>query len=255
MHDLALLRQVNPTNQLGIVATSNETEYVDTVAPTYTIEGLSLRYVKTLVGGGLTVEYGTNEVSSGDLATDEPRFSLDWSRSIGARSSLNVTAAREFTDSGQAVAEGESIGDVLLSSSPYEQKRLGLAYTIAGPRTQVTLAGDVSEDNYVGDTTLDNEGVTKRISFRHSVSAQLSFGLVLDSIEREYGSSLAQEPDQDNTASAWVDRWIGRRYSLSFAASRYERRGTQPVDEQRYELRFIYTPTGSGGAALQSVGR
>jgi hypothetical protein len=84
----------------------------------------------------------------------------------------------------------------------------------------------------------------------------LKLGLALDNVMREYTDTVvALEDTKDRVISAWVDRVLGRRFSVSFVLSRYEREATDRFDENRYEVRFSYSPTGSSSAALPFAGR
>ena len=180
-YDFGVIRQVNQTTELGLIADSNEIDYADASIPPYEIERLSVRYSKDLATGGVRAEFGTNELSSGDAQQDEPLFDFEWSRAIGSRSTLTIAGSRGFTDAGEAftsepeLGPSEPRGEVLLSNFPFEQKTLDISYTLGQSRTEVSIGGGVSEDSYAVDTTLDNEAVTMRLTIRRIVSGAAEF--------------------------------------------------------------------------------
>jgi hypothetical protein len=262
IYDLGVFRQVNPTTQLGMVATANDIDYIDTAISPYEIDTLKLRYAKTLATGAVLAELGQNELSSQGLATDEPLFNFQWFRDVGARGTLSITASRVFTDSGGLAAPTQSDApppaesDVLLSTDPLERKSLGVGYSINTPRTNVSIRVTATDDRYFGSSTLDNEGIATGLSISRSVSPRLRFGLAIDSLSREFtDTGFAPQDDEDRTTSAWVDRTLGRRLSVSLSLTRYERQGTASFNEDRYEVRFSYSPTGRADAALPFAGR
>jgi hypothetical protein len=261
LYQFSVFRQTGPTARVGIVASSDEVDYTDLDAPPYDIDRLSLRYEKTLATGRVLADIGTNEISSGNTKADEPMFNFEWSRSLTARSYLAVTAARQVTDSGGLLSSSIidapiAVGEILVSASPLESKRLGTSYVLTLARTDVTFAVAASNESYIGSTTLDNDSTTTRIAFNRTISPRSSLGVAFDEIQREYkDSGVPRADDKDTTITAWFNRSLGRRFSVALAWSRYERSGTQAFDEQRYEVRFGYSPTESSAAAMRSIGR
>jgi hypothetical protein len=123
-------------------------------------------------------------------------------------------------------------------------------------RTVVSAEIGVSEDSFVGATILNNDARSRRLSFIRTISPRLSFGLDHQVIERDFGDGGTAQPDgKDSAGSIWLTRQLGRRFSVAFAWSQYDRTGVQSYDERRYEIRFGYSPTDSGPTAMQSVGR
>ena len=261
VYELGLFRQTSGTSTFGLVANSNEIDYSDFNAPPYDIDRLSVRYERTLATGRVLASVGTNEISYADAKTDEPLFRFEWSRSLTARSRLAINAAREFTDSGTLssptiIDDPSNVGGVLVSTNPLEQKRVSVSYTVTTTRTNVSFAFGIADDSYIGNTTLDAETTTAEITLRRTISPRLDVGGAFQTIQREpKDADVAQADGDDTTISAWLNRSLGRRFSVAVAWSQYERRETQTFDETRYEVRFAYNPLGSGAAAMSSAGR
>lgn len=264
MYELGLFRQARETTRYGLRWTTNEIEYDVTGVPPYDIDRTSLHYERRFSSGGVNIDVGTNELTFLDTTTDEPLFNFEWSRDLATRSTLRVVAAREFSDTGASLRADLSQGPVgsdsrvLLSSSPFEQKRLFVAYSVGGTRTEVTLGLGASEDSYVQESGLDNDNTTAQASFRRTVTPRLDFGVDLYRVGREFPASAAgpARDDTDETIGAWVNRSIGRLFGLAVVLSRYERGSeAESFEENRYEIRFTYSPSSSATAALGAVGR
>jgi hypothetical protein len=263
LSELGLYRQISRTARIGLVASWNDVEYVDVIAPEYRIDRLGLRYEKELATGRVLADVGTNEITAGPFQSDEPLYNFVWTRSLTARSELSIRAARELTDAGGALAsglgpgiEGESFTDVVVTPNPFEQQRFGVSYVLTMSRTVVSADISSWKDEYIGNPTLDNDSTTLHASFVRTISPRLTFGIGFDEVDRDFGDSATPQPDgEDSWLGAWLNRTLGRRFSLALAIANYERSGGESYDERRYELRFGYSPTDSGVAAMRYVGR
>jgi outer membrane usher protein FimD/PapC len=144
----------------------------------------------------------------------------------------------------------------LLSTAAVDRKSLRVGYSIAAPRTTISVAVATSDDHYFGDSTLDNTSTTVGFSLSRSVSMRLRFGVSFDSLSREFKSStLTGGDDRERTTSAWVNRSLSRRLGIAFALTHYQRQGTQASNEDRYEVRLRYNPATSGDTAAPFVVR
>ena len=258
--ELALYRQVSTTARFGIVAGSNDVEYVDVLAPEYQIDRLALRYEKQLATGRVQADVVTNEISSAGFTEDEPLYNFLWTRDLATRSELSIRATRELTDAGGVLTgliapgpEGATFSDVLVTPNPLQQRRLGAAYVLTMSRTVLSAELNLWESEYVGNSLYDNDATTMHVSFVRTISPQLTLGIAYDDIDRDFTD--AQPDSEDSWVAVWMNRSFGRRMSLGLAISNYERGGVQTYDERRYEIRFGYSPTDSGAATMASVGK
>jgi len=258
--EFALYRQASTTARFGIVAGSNDVEYVDVLAPEYQIDRFALRYEKLLATGRVQADLGTNEISSAGLTEDEPFYNFLWTRDLATRSELSIRATRELTDAGGVLTglvapgpEGANFTDVLVTPNPLQQRRLGAAYVLTMSRTVVSAELTSWESEYIGNSLYDNDATTLHVSLVRTISPRLDFGIAYDDINRSFTNP---QPDSDDSwVAVWVDRNFGRRMSLGLSISSYERGGAEEYDERRYEIRFGYSPTDSGAATMASVGR
>jgi len=263
LSELGFYRQVSSTARFGLVASWNDVEYVDVIAPKYQIDRLGLRYEKELATGRVLADLGSNEITATGSSRDEPLYNFVWTRSLTARSELSVRAAQEITDAGGALAsglapgiEGSSFTDVVVTPNPLEQQRFGVSYVLTMSRTVISADFGSWKDDYIGDPIYDNDSTTLHASFVRTISPRLSFGVSFDEIDRDFTDDAGAQPDgEDSWVGAWVNRTLGRRFNLGLAIASYERGGPASYDELRYELRFGYSPTDSGASAMASVGR
>jgi uncharacterized protein (PEP-CTERM system associated) len=259
VYELGLFRQRSSVSRFGLVVTTNEVEFDLPATPEYAIDRLSLNYEKTLATGAIDIAIGTNEVSLLGETQDEPLFNFSWNRQVAARSTLRIEAAQQFSDAGTELRTGSSDippGDLstLVTASPFEQQQLFVSYSLAGTRTLFTVGLGTSDENYVGDD-LDNDNTTTRLSLRRIVTPRLDFGFEFSGIEREFVTSFSEGPDTDKTLSAWVNRSVGRLFGVALILTRYERGARESFDENRYDIRFTYSPSGSASTALGVAAR
>jgi hypothetical protein len=250
-YQLVLSRQARPTTEFALGATSSEYEYVDGVAPTYRIDQLFLRVAKTLPRGTLDADVGTNEIKSDTESRRDPLLNLTWSRLLGARSNFVMTAAQGFTRSG--VGTG---GTALVTTTPFERQSLGVNYTFTGERTTVLIGLEAGQDDHAGGGTIDNDYLSNNLVIDYRISARLDIGLRHQRYDREYGDPTAPSASQeDRTTGVWLNRTFGRRFSIALDASRYEALTDPRIEETRWELRLVYSPTGDTASAMGSIGR
>lgn len=247
---IALARQTRPATSFALVAASSETEYVDGLAPTYQIDRLFVRIEKTSSNGTLSADLGTNEISSDAQKRRDPLLNLTWDWSVGARSTLGITAAQGFTNSGD-VGTG---GSTLVTTDPAEQKTLGVNYSLGGERTTFRAGIGAGEEDYAGSTAIDNDYQSAVLTIDYRVTMRLSIGARYDRYDREYTGTVPTS-QEETTAGIWLNRTLGRRFSIALDVSRYESTGIDRVEETRSEFRFAYSPTGDTSRALTSIGR
>jgi hypothetical protein len=129
----------------------------------------------------------------------------------------------------------------VLSAYPTEQERVEVLYTWMLDRSDVSLGYAKTQDSFIGDDTLDNEADTAILQVSHAVTPRLDIGFFFEEIRRDL--TEIQQEDRDTTLTAFLDRRLSSRLDLYLSATQYERRGTDDMDERRYEIRLIYSPT------------
>jgi hypothetical protein len=253
IYQLALARTTSPTTFVALVAGTSETNYENDVAPTYEIDEVFLRIDKAQPHGRFTADIGTNEIGSGTQSEKSPLLNIDWTRSMRSRSTLGISASREFTDSGSDVTSGAG---VFVTTAPFEHKRVDLTYYFTGERTTVSLAAGVGEEDYAGGTDLDNDFQNDFLTVAFRASVRLDLGIRYEQYDRESPESTGLANSQsDRTFGIWLNRTLGEKFGVALNVSRFEGSGIESIDETRTEIRFGYSPTGSTSSALRSTGR
>jgi hypothetical protein len=259
--ELGVFRRKDRTSRYGIAANTNSVEYDLAGVDPYDIRSLSLRYEKTLATGQVSAELGTNSLDFRGEESDEPLLNFEWRRAIATRSTLSIAASRSFSDSAgmfgltpeQAPVGNE--GATLLNSSPLDAERLEVSYSLEGRRTEVTVGLGTADESYVGDAEFDNRSTTTRVSLQRTVSPRLTFGVMIDNVTRDFDQAAFSEKYKDNTLVGWVNKSLSRTLNLGFVLTQYERKGTPSFDEDRYEVRLSYSPSGSAGDTFGLSGR
>jgi hypothetical protein len=253
LYEIQLSRQARPTTLVAFVASSSETEYVDDAALPYQIDQLFVRVDKTLRLGSLNADVGTNEISSGTQNRRDPLLDLSWTRMLGTRSIFGVSVGQEFAESG--TYQGAT-GDALVTTDPFQQRSLDITYRLTGDRATASVSFGVGEQDYAGASTLDNDYQSTSMILYYRISPRIDIGLRYTRYDREaLDGAVSFETQDDRNGGVWLNWTLGRRYSVAVNMSRYNATGNQAADEDRTEIRFSYSPTGSTSAALGSIGR
>jgi hypothetical protein len=249
---ISLSRQVRPATAFALVADASETNFIGVEAPTYRINQLFVRIDRTARRSTLSADLGTNEIDSNTQSRRDPLFNVAWTRSLGARSVVGITATEAFRDTGDVGIGGSEI----VTPSPFEQRSVALDYTLEGQRTIVGVGLSTGDEDYAGGTTIDNAYRSADLTIDYRVTPRLGLGFLYQWYGRDYEDASAPSTAQeDRTAGVWLNRALGRRFSIAFDLSRYEADGAQNVEEERWELRFTYSPIGTASSSLGSIGR
>jgi hypothetical protein len=263
LHRLEIFRQASLTGRFGISFTSSDIDYPDVAAaPSYQIDRASLRYDRVLNTGRVIAAMGRNKIDMGVAKSDEPLLEFEWARDIATRSSLTIRGGRGFTDSGNFLtitsepAATSNVMDVVISASPVERKSAEMSYRLNGTRMGAEIAFGSFDDAFLTNPALDNESTYTRVALNRTVSDRLTVNVAWSRLLRDAtDSSIASPQNEDSFLSAWINRTLGRRFSLAFIANQYERGGPDSFDDRRYELRVGYTPVRNANSGIGLVGR
>jgi hypothetical protein len=251
-YEVALSRQARPRLNLALVANTSETTYVDSpLLMPYDIDQFFVRMNRTLSGGTLSADLGTNKIASGQQNSQNPLLDVTWDGSLGTRSRLRVSSSRQFMDSG--TYQGAT-GDTLVTTDPFEQERLEIAYRLTLDRTIATLGALIGQDDYAGESPLDNDNQSINATLEHRFSSRISVGIRYLLYERDYGAGTGSTAE-DRTRGMWASCNVGRHLTIGVSVSRFESEGLQQVDETRKEVRLAYGPRGEVSRAFASIGR
>ncbi len=259
-YELAVMRQTSTIGSVGLVASTDQTEYVDGLTSEYEIERLFFRVNRTYRNGQLSADLGTNEIGSGPQSRRDPLVAITTTRMLSARSELRLVATRSFTDSGSQTQSPLGLpgtpANIIVTTAPFEQKNLELGYSLTQERTRFGLRFGVGEEDYAAEASLDHDFEMWSLSLDHDISRGFDIGFSYDFYERDFqGSASPGVAEEESTAGVWLSWALGRRFGLGLGVSRYERSGTTSVDENRTVFRFSYSPTDNASSAVASMGR
>jgi hypothetical protein len=259
-YELELSRQTSPSATFGLVATTEQTEYSDDLASEYQIDRLFVRINKEFRNASLRADIGSNQIGSGAESRRDPLLDFSLTRRLRAHSEVSISAGREITDTGSQIRSSldgsASSSDLIVTAAPFERKGFGVSYGLRQLRTDFFLRLGVGEEDYAAGPSLDNEFASSALTLSYGISERIDIGFQYQLYERDFrnagGSSVTE---RDSTAGARLHCAVGRRFGLAFGAARYERTGTQSVDETYWEIRLGYSPSGSTSTTLGSLGR
>jgi hypothetical protein len=254
LREIGVNRQVSRTTLVGLSAQKSEFDY-DLSIPPYEIDTLLLRYSKTLREGELDAQLGKNELMFAGNETSGPVARISWSRNVTARSQLSLSGSRELTDSGALLALGvgridsdslATVQDVLLSPSPLEFERVGVAYVFRLMRTNVAASVSRYNEAYEVTPLLDNKAADLQLSVGRILTARLQLRFDAGILKRDF-TALNQTADDKIRAIA-LDRTFGSRFRLGLRLENAERTGQDAFARRSWEIRWVYMP---GGARTQ----
>jgi hypothetical protein len=257
-YELALMRQTSSTGSVGMVVSTDQTEYVDGLASEYEIDRIFFRVNRRYRNGELSADLGTNEIGSGSQSRRDPLIAISMTRMLSARSELRLLASRQFTDNGlqtqSPLGPPGAPANIIVTTAPYELQNLEVGYGLTQERTRFALRFGIGEEDYAAGTALDHDLELLSLSLDRDISRSLGIGFSYDLYERDF-QDAATVAEEEGTTGIWLSWALGRRFGLGVGMSRYERSGAVDVDESRTVFRFSYSPTDSPSSAVASMGR
>lgn len=220
---LGVLRQISSRRRLGVFANFQNIVYDDAFDTEFDIESVAIRYESQLRTGNVVIDVGANRLNdksqptSGDV---EPLVNVVWSRSIGARSQLELSMRHRISELGGAIAAGgpgqvgiPGGGQTVATSTPFTDTSIGALLTSSWAR--VDFNGGLVFSQQVFDSLVIEDANT--IGFNLSVVRSLtnSVSLRLDGAFARRELTRSGEESDDYSAGISLRKVIGRRFSIS----------------------------------------
>lgn len=191
---LGIIRDVSPTDQLSLdleLQRVSLTEYAAT--PDYDRHELVGGYLSTLSRLQIDLALGWTQLDfkqAGVSTVSGPleRLTLDYRPT--ERSTLSLSAAREYSDAAQdlllqapteileTTGRGINVGNTTVDAQVYLERRLRLAYTFESERLTLTLAPLYRKLGYVTDPTLDQTTRGAGIDIGYRLNPTLTLSMV-----------------------------------------------------------------------------
>ena len=188
---MALERQTDPVTQLTVALEGRKLDY-DLDSQTQDTASLSLEYRRELASGESFASIGRGRLEVNDGNAEPVTVGrLQWSRSVGARSQIEICAGREITDAGSLFA-GASVAvgcpgdadsfasvarttnnrsqDVISTTNPLVRSGGSVSFEINGERGSLGASFSMAQDRFEEGTSFDNDSTIVEISGSREVA-------------------------------------------------------------------------------------
>ena len=211
---VSVLRNSSSKNSVGVVAEQNRFSYDAPATPNYDQQALYVSWQASGARQSLYVAIGANRVKSVDGSNSNPMLRVDWQRRVTPSWTMNVDLASEYQNTGQQFASqttGSNSGatNVGISAAPAAARRAGTSFTYQSPRTRVTIGSGYSQLDYVGASTLDEDGWNAMANVHRRLTPRVNGSLGYRINKRDYDAVL--NPGRtERIAEAGLDWGFGK---------------------------------------------
>lgn len=228
--EVGLFRALSTTTEVGLSWMRRDISYDDSVL-SWEVDTILLNYRRQLASGAATLGVGESTIDFGPIESSNPILNLSWTRQVGARSQFALTASRTQADPGDGFARANVVGNLgaiggvnaFLGAGVYELTDLSLANTTTYARSTVSFGIAVAESDYLNNPDLNNDQRRLFFSTDRDISTRLSVGLTAALLERDY--VRLDRDDLDRNLQLWLQRELGRRFSMQLTYLRNSRGG------------------------------
>lgn len=250
---LRAIKDLSATSQLSANLQIQQVNFDDDVfGRDYNRYDIYGRYTRTLAHFqlGLDLGYSRLDYRSGGENRSEPliRFDAEWNPTT--RSSINLLASSQFSDtatdalrdvSGErppnTIPDNILTGDAVVNASPYEVRSLDLGYTYTGTRLNFSATPYVQKRNYVDSDEFDQDSQGARVDVHWIIRQFLTVSAYGTYEKLDYTSLDRQDTTTRLGATLsyqWAPRWSGH-----LMAERYERDSTDVGQDVSQTLIYL----------------
>lgn len=249
---LRTIKDLSTTTRVSFNLQGQTVDFDDPTSRDYERADAFARYERNLANFDLGLDLGWSrlEYDDGDRR-DDPLLRTDIAWRPSARSTYTLTAWSQFSDLAAdtlisldpdaAVPGSLPVGDAVVTSSQYRERRITLDYQFTGERTTFSIAPYTYEARYVDANTFDQDGHGLRVDFNR----RLRDTLYLDAyaaFDRIDYLVLDREDDSRYYGLGLRYQW-SRRLSTRLDWMRYQRRSSLPgldADQDAVYLSVTY---------------
>ena len=252
--DLALRRDISPSQYLEVTATTRDTRYDDDVYDDYDMDEYYLTWSATGAKTELTLSAGETRLSFPGRDDNSAMYRLDAERKVGSYGTLSLvgrsqkaTTAEAFRTEQGAGAPTLATGPIAAVGEPFDYDYVGLGYDLGGRHLSGSLLA--SSGRYRYDTNSinnhDRKALNGSVDWIVSPTWTVGFGL-------EYAHETYELIDQDYKELGYLfdaTLRLSRTLSLEFGAARFDRNGaagSSAYDETRARIMVTYTSGKAG---------
>lgn len=232
---LRAIKDLGPESNVSVNAQYRDIDYDnDLLSRDHKRSDLYLRHERTLNRFNLNVDMGYSDLDfadGGERSGPLFRGQLGWSPS--ERSAFTVLAVKQFSDTADnalaeigdagSIPENVLISSATVTSSVYQEKRLGLTYAYTGARTTFAVEPFVQRLDYI-DNDVFNErgrGLFANMTYRLRPTLSLSGFAYIEN--RDYVNTGGGYDTRRFTVS--LEKQFSTHWSSAVSVTRYERNG------------------------------
>lgn len=250
--ELALIRVLSGASSMGLHVTAARVKYKEEFGglnADYDQRESFLRYEATGARTRVSADAGYTEIERNALEGKQngPLFRLEIVRRLSASSTGTLAGGREFANSGDAFAQGQSTGDISLGTAPGQQTvqpftrdYATLGWDFARARTGLSLLGSWEDHSYKNNRLLDQTMATVGALIRRELSSNTQLQVHGNWSQGEFEVAAGYVDVNAGVAFVWR---LSQHLSLSARYDHYTRNSEAiggDYDENRYLLSIRY---------------
>jgi hypothetical protein len=248
---LRAVKELSTTSQVSLNLQGQRIDFDDdSVARDYTRYDVFGRFARDLAHFALGLDAGYSRLSygSGDGDLSEPllRANVDWLPN--RRHRLSMAASRQFSDAATDALVGIGgdtttmpgpllVGDAVVNTSPFEERRLSLGYTFTGSRLQLLVEPYINRLDYVDADEFDQDGHGVIFSTTWELRPRLFIGAFTTFDHVDY-LQLGVEHETRRYGFHMQHDW-SRHWGSRIEWARHDRRSSVPGDDASQDTFYL----------------
>ncbi|GAB3330836.1 outer membrane beta-barrel protein [Marilutibacter aestuarii] len=229
-----VLHELGPTTRTSLNVESNRIRFDQAgVASDYDRLDGYVNFQRNLRQLDFSVDlgYSTLDIVDGDsYSSPLGRASLGWR--FSPETSINAQASYQFSDTAQSLSSTPvdpdvpigtdiDVSGVIVSSDPYEQRRLDLGFSHSGPRHGVDASAWYERSEYVEEDDFDNTNSGAAFAYTFRINPLLDLVASVDHQRRDF--TVTSRLDKDTNFGVGLAKRFTRHWSARLDLRRRSR--------------------------------
>jgi len=220
------VRELSPISRVSINVHGQQVDFeADEIARDYDRFDAFARYARELARFDLAFDAGYSRLAYADSQDrrSSPLLRADLGWRPSERSRFGIALSQQFSDAAidamrgvdtsQGVPGAELVGNMVVTSSAFKQRRLALDYAYTGDRATFTIAPYVDKIDYVDSDGFDQRNYGARAGMIWRLSSNLSLDLSAIHQTIDYDQLVREDETRQLGASLrrqWSSHWSSR---------------------------------------------
>ncbi len=234
---LRVVRELSPISRVSFNVHGQRVDFeADEIARDYDRLDAFARYARELARFDLALDAGYSRLAYADSQDrrSSPLLRADLGWRPSERSRFGIALSQQFSDAAidatrgvdtsQGVPGAEPVGNMVVSSSAFKQRRLALDYAYTGDRATFTFAPYLSKIDYVDSDDFDQRNTGMRAGMIWRLSSNLS--LDLSAVHQRIDYDQLEREDETRQLGASLRRQWSTRWSSRIEWANYRREST-----------------------------